>query len=198
MPGMLCCIPEGTDAAAGLDYSLSHTGSLLQSASWTADFCPVSTESECSAMISTMWSAVFLFRKTCGLETAFHTLSTHSTISWRYTSVHWAAPWKPTVSLSISSVWYLRGNEPIRKSSNSTPQLPLGIKPYKSPSPDSAEASCPWWGICQNRAPKCSPSSLFRSRAGSKATTGEAHTFRWWPPRSRVCPEHFRNDPSNK
>lgn len=59
MPGMLCCIPEGTDAAAGLDYSLSHTGSLLQSASWTADFCPVSTESECSAMISTMWSAVF-------------------------------------------------------------------------------------------------------------------------------------------
>lgn len=39
----------------------SHTGSLLQSASRITDFFPVSTESECSAVISTMWNALFFF-----------------------------------------------------------------------------------------------------------------------------------------
>lgn len=49
--------------------------------------------------------------------------------------VHTAAPCKPSISLSIRSLWHLCGNEPVRKISSCSPQVRVYINSYTSPSP---------------------------------------------------------------
>lgn len=78
----------------------------------------------------------------CSEKTFPQTFNTFHT----FMALHVQTQHLPEHQLSV----YLHGNEPIRKISNATPQVPLYMDAYTSPSPGSTRVPCWWWWSYQD------------------------------------------------